>query len=538
MKLSTGAALLAVASFALGACGSGKTTADIAAEQGILLVGNQAEPKTLDPHTDAATPESRIGNSICEGLVRPHPTDDMDVAPGAAASWSSDDLITWTFKLQPEGKWSDGTPVTAQDFVFSWKRALTPALGASYPELLYFIKGAEAFNKGKTDDFSTVGVRAIDASTLEVELVGPTPFFLQLVRNYGYSPVQRAAIEANGAIDDRRNDWAVPGKFVCNGAFTLKEWRTNQYVELEKNPQYWDADNVTLNGIRFLPVENAQTETTMFFGNQLHMTAAMQMGKFPALKERYPDLVHSHPILATTYLAINTQKGALKDPRVRKALSLAIDRETLTEKVLKSGSAPASGVVPQGIPRYARSTAPLFDPERARELLAEAGYPDGQGFPPTELLTISSEDHRKLAEVTQFMWKKNLGIEVAIYNQEWKVYLDSLNSHDFDISYAAWAANYAYPTTFIDSFVTGSTYNAMQWSNPQFDSLIARIKTAPTREAQLALSQQAEDLIADEVPVIPMYWRQRNYLVQERGGGVVARPMNMHSYQDMWFKPE
>lgn len=538
MKLSTGAAFLAVASLALGACGSGKTTADIAAEQGILLVGNQAEPKTLDPHTDPANPEARIGNSLCEGLTRLHPTDDTKVAPGAAESWASDDMITWTFKLRPDGKWSDSTPVTAQDFVFSWKRILTPTLGAVYPEPLYFIKGAEAFNKGQTDDFGTVGVEAVDDLTLQVELVGPTPYFPELTKHYSYSPVKRATIEANGAIDDRRNDWAVPGKFVCNGPFTLKEWRTNQYVEIEKNPHYWDAANVRLNGVRFLPVTNAQTETTMFFGNQLHMTATIQMGKFPTLMEKYPDLLHSDAVLASTYLAINTKKGALKDPRIRKALSLAIDRHTLADKVLKSGATPATGVVPQGIAGYPRSTKPLFDVTEAQRLLAEAGYPGGKGFPPTELLTISSEDHRKLAEVTQFMWKKNLGIEVEIYNQEWKVYVDSLQGHDFDISYAAWAADWAYPTSFIDSFSSGSSYNVMQWSNPRFDALIKDLKVAPTREKQLAIAQNAEDLIAGDVPVIPMYWRRRNYLVQPNVGGVVPRPQMMHSYQDMWFKPE
>lgn len=528
--------LCGLLALALTACGSGAKEADKAIEAKVLLVGNQAEPKTLDVQLSSGVPEARVQKALCEGLTQLDAEDDGKVAPGAAASWEpSDDYRTWTFHLQPGGNWSDGTPVTAQDFVYSYERILSPALGAQYAEMLYLIDGAEQFSAGKTDDFTTVAVKALDEKTLEFQLVGSTPYFPDLIRHHSYFPVPKRAIEANGAMTDRGNDWASPGKFVCNGPFKLKEWRTNQLIEVERNPEYWDAKSVKLNGIRFFPIENAQTETAMFMGRQLHVTSAIQLGKYPTLKQTHPAELHSDAFLAVVYVGVNTKRSALKDPRVREALSLAIDRRSLVENVLKAGQIPASGFVPSALSGYPASDKIEFDVAKAQRLLAEAGYPGGKGFPALEILNVSSDDNRKLGEVIQGMWKQNLGIEMGIYNQEWKVYLDRLQSEDYDVALQSWLGDYAYATTFLELYTSGSGNNHTGWHNAEFDGLIARARRAATEEERIALLKQAEDLIMTDRPTIPLYWPRRNYLVDPRVKGVIPRALGMHSWKDFYF---
>ncbi|AKM09545.1 peptide ABC transporter substrate-binding protein [Croceicoccus naphthovorans] len=522
---------------ALAACGSGGKEADQAIADKILLVGNEAEPKTLDSQINTGMPEARIVSTLCEGLTQMNATDDTKLAPGAAASWEpNDDFSQWTFHMQPNGKWSDGTPVKAEDFVYSWQRILTPALGAQYAEMLYVIKGAEAFNRGQTTDFGTVGVKALDDMTLQVDLVGPTPFFAELVKHHSFFPVPPKQVQAGGGMADRANDWASGTNFVCNGPFKMKEWSTNKLIEVEKNPNYWDAANVALNGIRFYPIENSQTETAMFMGGQLHITSGLQLGKFPIVQKTNPDELRSDPFLALIYMSFNTTRKPFDDLRVRKALSMTIDRKAIIDNVLKAGQTPATGLVPAALTSYPTSDIVKYDEAEAKKLLAEAGYPGGKGFPPAEILTISNEDNRKLAEIVQGMWRQKLGVEFTIYNQEWKVYLATLESLDFDVSFQAWSADYAYPTTFLDIFTSNSGNNHTGWKNAQFDSLIDQARVAPTEAERMKLLSDSETVLLNDAPVAPLYWPRRNYLVDTRVKGVIPRALSIQSYKDISFE--
>jgi len=526
MFLGAGAALT------VAACGKGSREADTAAKAGLLLVGNSAEPKTLDPQLNTGVPEARVIDTMIEGLIIAGPEGDHQLMPGAAESWTSEnDLSRWIFKIRKGAKWSNGDPITADDFVYAWQRMLSPALGTLYAEMLYVIRNAEAFHRGDLTDFSQVGVKAPDPGTLVVDLKGPVPYFDQLVKHHSFYPVNPRAVEANGGMTDRQSGWATLGNYVGNGAFRLKSWITNQMIEVEKNPDYWDQANVKLNGVRFLPVENVQTEDTMFFGDQIHMTSAIQPDKLPGYRKKYPEFVHSEPSLASTYLEFNTKRKPLSDVRVRKALAFALDRKTLVERVLQGGQQAAGGLVPAAMEGYKASTAAHFDPEAARRLLAEAGYPGGKGFPGIEMLIVTADTTRKVAEVLQGMWQEHLGINVGLYNQEWKVFLDRQTSFDFDIAFASWVGDYLDASTFLDLLTTGNGNNHTQWSNARYDALMNKARYTADESARVALMEEAEALAMADMPLAPILWGRRNYLAKTYVKGLVPRLLGVPKYQ-------
>lgn len=520
-------------------CGSRDREVDAAAEAGILLYGNGAEPKSLDPHLVTGVPENHIISSLMEGLISYHPTNDLEPEPGVAESWEHDDAFTvWTFKLRPNAQWSNGDPVTAGDFVYSWERILSPTLGAEYAEMLYVLRNGRAFHQGEIQNFSQVGVKALDDRTLEVTLVGPTPHFLNMLKHYSFFPVNPRAVEQFGGKANRQNSWSTAENYVGNGPFRLTQWTTNQIIKVEKSPTYWDADRVRLSEIHFFPIENVSSEETAFLAGRLHLTSTVSPDKIPTFRESHGEQLRTDPYLGLYFFRINVTRPPFNDPRVREALNLAVDRRMIAERVAQGGQAPASGIVPPGLQGYPASEQVQFNPDRARQLLAEAGFPGGQGFPKKEILINTSEAHRKIAEAIQAMWRENLGIDVGIYNQEWKVYLDSQSALNFDLSRAGWIADYAHPMTFLEIFTTGNGNNDTGWSNSRYDALIGQARTAATEPERMRLMREAESVMLTDLPVIPIYWYTRTYLKDPRLQGWDPKLLDNHPYKYVFFDTE
>jgi oligopeptide transport system substrate-binding protein len=502
-----------------------------------LYVGIGTEPEGLDPHLVTGVTEHYVLLSLLEGLTNVHPKT-LEIEPGVATHWEiSENGLEYTFHLDPLAKWSNGDSVTSQDFMFSFERILTPALGAPYAYMLYSIKNAEAFNKGEIDDFAAVGVKAPDAQTLQFELKAPTPYFLSLSTHYTWWPVHRATVLAHGGMTDRISKWTKPGNFVGNGPFALKKWRLNHSIHVEKNPHYRDEPNVRLNGIHFLPV-NLDTEERAFRAKQLHITSSVPIPRIDWYRKNAPDRMRFDTYLGVYYYLVNTERGPLKDPRVRKALAYSIDREALTEHVLKAGQKPAYHFTPPNTGGYTAEVRFPYDPERARELLAEAGYPDGEGFPKFELLFNTSESHRTVAVAIQQMWQSELGIDISLYNQEWKVYLATRKERKFDIVRAAWIGDYVDPNTFLSLATSANGNNHTNWRNESFDGLIREAAFTQDPEARFELFQEAESILMDEMPVIPIYFYVRSTLIDEAVRGWYPNILDYHPYQDVWLEDE
>ena len=522
---------LVVSSFGLTACGERERDVDTAIEEGILLKGNGGEPKSLDPHLVTGVPENKIIQALIEGLIAYHPEDSTKPAPGVAETWEhNDDYTVWTFNLREDAVWTNGDPVVANDFVYSWQRMLSPALGAEYATMLYVIDGAEAFHQGQTEDFSTVGVRAIDDRTLEVRLKGPTPYFALMLKHYSFYPVNPRVVEEFGGMTNRQSGWSTVENYVGNGPFKIKSWSTNEVLEVEKNPDYWDAETVQLNGIRFFPIENVNTEFTAFQGGRLHVTNEVPTDRIPSLRDQMPDQLRIEPYLGSYFYRVNVTREPFDDPRVREALALAIDKKLIVERVTQGGQTPATGFVPE-MEGYTSSQKVQTNVARAKELLAEAGYPDGRGFPNAEILINTSESHRKVAEAIQAMWREALGIEVGIYNQEWKVYLDSQSSLNYDLSRSGWIGDYVHPSTFLDIFTTGNGNNDTGWSNAEYDRLIAQAQVAGDETERVQLLKQAEAILLEELPVLPIYWYTRVYMKDPRVEGWEPKLLDNHPYK-------
>ena len=511
---------LAVAmALALAGCGDRETPADIGVRSGMLLTGNGVEPRTLDPQLNTGSPDGRVISTLSEGLVTQDPDDPFGVRPGVAESWEHDsEYKIWTFHLRQDAKWSDGSPLTAQDFLYSYRRILTPALGAELAELFYGIRGAEAFNKGQTDDFASVGFDAPDGRTLVITADAPMPHLIQMLATYTFYPVQQAAVEANGGMTARDNGWFELGKYVGNGPFVLSDWKTNQYIEVTKNPNYWDAANVKLNAIRFFAIENQKSELNAYLSGQLHMTniGSVPVERIASLKQSHPDELVTDRQPNANFYVLNVDSEALGDVRVRKALSLALDRKLLVERVLLGEETPIGGITPLGLPGYDAAPAPPADPERARALLAEAGYPGGKGFPPMEILINTLEKNRKLAEAIQAMWKSTLGIQVGIYNQEWKVFLDTRRARDFAIARSGWYGFYPGPGAYLTLMTSDSANNETGWSNPRYDALVKQALATGDLGQRNALFAKAEAILIEEAPIIPLYSGSQNSMIDPR----------------------
>jgi oligopeptide transport system substrate-binding protein len=521
-----------------GATSSGsETRVEEGTRLGVFHKGNYGEPQGLDPHVTTGIPENYILTSLFEGLVVKNPTT-LEVEPGVAEAWEvSPDGLTYTFHLRNDAKWSNGDPLTAEDFRWSWERALLPELANQYNYNFFPIVNAEAFAKGEITDFSQVGVTVIDPATLQVQLRAPAPYLLQLFDHHSTYPVHRATIESFGSPSDRLTAWARPGSLVSNGPFMLTEWEVNSHVRAEKNPNYWDADKVKLNAIVFYPTENLTTEERMFRDGQLHFTEDVPIGKVPVYRAEDPEVLEISPYLGTYYFQINTTRPPFDDVRVRKALSFSIDRALLVETVLEDVFTPAYSLVPPGTLGYQPPQTFSYDPEQAKQLLADAGYPGGQGFPPFELLYNTHEQHQKIAVALQQMWQQTLGVQANLLNQEWQVYLDAQNNMNYDVSRRGWIGDYVDPNTFLDLFITEGGNNNTGFSNARYDQIVGH--DAPAKQdsqERFALYNEAETLLMEAMPIIPIYTYQSKHLISRCVQGMPENIMDWITWKYVYLE--
>ena len=500
-------------------------------EKQVLRLGNGAEPEGLDPQIVTGVPEHFILAALLEGLLSEHPKT-LAPEPGVAEQWQiSEDGREYTFKLRSNAKWTNGDSVKASDFVYSYQRMLTPALGSKYAYMLHVLKNAKAFNEGTLKDFSKVGVKAVDDNTLVLILEEPTPYFLQLINHYSWYPVHPPTIKKFGGMTQRDSKWTQPENFVGNGSFRLKEWKLNEHVLVEKSATYWDAAKVKLEKIYFLPITSAETEEKMFRDNQLHATQTIPLTRIEHYQKKESDVLRVDPYLGTYFYRVNVNHKALKDKRVRQALAMSINRHEITRFVLKAGQIPAYHITPPNTAGYTARAKFEFNPERARELLSEAGFPDGRDFPKIDIYYNTSEAHKQVAEAIQQMWKKTLNIDVGLENQEWKVYLDNVNKVNYHVARAGWIGDYNDPNTFLDMWLTGGGNNQTGWSNARYDQLIKEAAKAGDPKARFEKFQEAEAILIDEMPVIPIYFYVSLSLVKPNVRGWYPNILDHHPYK-------
>ena len=499
----------------LSACSSGESNVAVGNRTGVLHYGIGAEVQTLDPHVLSDTGAWELSGALFEGLIRLN-AETLEPEPGVAESWElSDDGLTLIFKLNPQAKWSNGDSVTAGDFVWSWQRSLHPSMGNILAEYLYPIKNAEPYAKGLIDDPEQLGVQAVDKFTLKVQLENPTPYIYELLSAPASYPVHRATIEKYGDATARYTQWTRVDNMVNNGPFNLTDWKMYRHLRVERSQTYWDVANVGLKAIMFRPIDNATAEEKMFRAGQLHVTNQVPVNKIAAYAAFDDSPYVQAPLLGTYYYLFNIKNPPVNDVRVRKALAMAIDRQLLAGKVLQGTALTSASIVPPGIPGYPAQHHVDFDPAQARQLLADAGYAGGEGWPGLELFYNTNENHRRIAIAVQQMWKEHLNIEVTLANQEWKVYLDTVDSKQFRLARMGWIGSFVDPGTFLNKFTTHGATNRTGFSNTRYDEIIKKLApAASSRSERYTLMGEAEKLFMGQYALIPIFSYTGKHLVQ------------------------
>lgn len=525
--------LLAAALLGLGLTGCGGQAPS--AKGNVLHIGNGTEPSDLDPQTVTGRPESNILRTLGEGLVARHPQT-LEPSPGQAESWEiSDDGTVYTFLLRADAKWSNGDSVTAHDFVGSFKRMLTPSLAAEYSYQLHLLKNGEAYNNGELTDFSQVGAKAIDDRTLEVTLDHPTGYFLNLLSHQSWFPVHLPTVEKFGGLDRKGSRWTRPENYVGNGPFILKEWAPNQHILVERSPTYWGAADVRLDGVRFYPIENADTEERMFRTGQLDVTRSLPLSKIDEYRTNHQDVLQVDDFLTAAYYRVNVTRPHLQDPRVRRALALAIDRVGLAREIFSETKTPAWHFTPK-MPGFTPPDTFEDNVNKAQALLAEAGFPGGKGLPQIEILYPTSDSGRIVCEALQSMLRANLGIDVTLYNQEFKVYLDTLQQQNYDVAWSAWVGDYPDPMTFLDMNVTDGGNNRTGWSSARYDQLVQDVQAVRDPKERAEVFYEMERLLGEEAPVIPLYFYTSVYAKSPEVKGWYGTLLDIHPFQDIWLE--
>lgn len=528
-------ALLCAPAVFCASCSERETPAEKAVEEKILLVGNAADPATLDPTLATGVTESKILNGLFEGLVTAD-TSTLEVKPAVAKSWEiSEDGLTYTFYLDEKAKWSDGSRVTAGDFVFAMRRAVNPVMGSEYVSMLMPIKNARKIASGETKDFSMLGATAISDNILKIELEEPVPYFLSMLYHGIYFPLPQKTLEKFGAAENRDALWTRPQNMVSNGPFVLAKWNINDKVSIRKNPLYRDAESIQINGVDFFPISNINTEDRAFRAGQLHITESVAPTRMDAIRRDMPQNLRRDDWLGVYYYLINTRRPPLDDARVRKALALAIDRKAIIDTFLKAGQNPATSFVPQNCDGYVLDDESKIreDIAKAKKLLAEAGYPDGKGFPNIRLTYNTSELHKPIAEAIQQMWKRNLGVTVEMYNLSWPAYLAARREGDFDIARASWVGDFAAPESFLQVFESDSGLNHSGFASKKYDELIKEAADSKSRAGRLEKLAAAERELMDAMPVMPIYFYAKVYLISPDVKGWNANLLDYHNFKNV-----
>jgi oligopeptide transport system substrate-binding protein len=510
----------------LAACSGPEKRAD-------LVVLNGAEPETIDPALATGQLDGRICYALFDGLY--HFDRFGKPQPGIATSYDlSDDATVYTFHLRPDAKWSNGDAVTANDFVESWKRALLPETASEYAYVFYYIKNAAPFNEGTLKEFEQVGVHAIDANTLRVELNNPTPYFLSLCSFWTYLPVHMPTVKRYG------DDWIKPGKIVGNGAFTLKEWRLNYRIRMEKNPLFWDASRVQLQTVDALPIENSITAYNFYaskIADLIPDAVLTPHSLIPELKTR-PDF-HAAPFLGNYFLRFNVKRKPFNDVLVRQAFCMVIDRERIVTKITQAGEPPAYSFTPPGTASgYVPTKQFGRNIDKAKALLAEAGYPGGIGFPTVSFLYDNKKLNDDIAVELQSMLAQDLGIRVDLQKQEAKVYLNTMNRLDYDVCKSSWVGDYDDPNTFLECFLSNSGNNRTGWSNGDYDKLIASAATERDPAKRLEILGKAENILLNEgTPMCPLYFYMGiNIYDSATFGGIEPNLIDTHPFREIYRK--
>lgn len=496
------------------------------AEKQTLVRNNGSEVQSLDPHKIEGVPESNVSRDLFEGLL----VSDVEGHPsaGVAEKWENKDFKVWTFHLRKDAKWSDGSPVTAHDFVYSWQRLADPKTASPYASYLQYghIANIDDIIAGKKPT-SDLGVKALDDNTFEVTLSEPVPYFYKLLVHPSVSPVPKNVVEKFG------DKWTQPANIVTNGAYKLKDWVVNERIVLERNTNYWDNAKTVINQVTYLPISSEVTDVNRYRSGEIDMTYNnMPIELFQKLKQEIPKEVHVDPYLCTYYYEINNQKAPFTDVRVRTALKLALDRGIIVNKVKNQGDLPAYSYTPP----YTDG-AKLVEPEwfkwsqdkrnaEAKKLLAEAGYTADKPLT-FNLLYNTSDLHKKLAIAVASIWKKNLGVDVKLENQEWKTFLDSRHQGTFDVARAGWCADYNEPTSFLNTMLSDSSNNTAHYKSPAFDKLIADTLQVTDEAQRTELYTKAEQQLDKDSAIVPVYYYVNARLVKPWVGGYTGKdPMD------------
>lgn len=488
--------------------------------------GNSADPESLDPHKTSTVYEAHILRDLFEGLVMQDAK--ANLIPGAAESWTiSDDGKVYTFKLRPGAVWSNGDPVTADDFVYSFRRLEDPATGAEYASMLYVIKGAEDVNsgKGKPED---IGVKAIDPNTLEITLVDPTPYFLEMLTHQATYPVNKASIEKLG------DDWIKPGNLVSNGAFTLAEFVPNDHIRLVKNPKFHDAANVALDAVVYYPTEDRSTAVKRFEAGELDSNDDIPTEQLAELKAKFGDAIHIAPYLGTYYYAMKWDKEPWNNVKLRQAISMAIDRDFLAEKVWNNSMIPAYGMVPPGIEGYQSYEADYANMDQldredaAKKILESLGYTPEHPLH-MEIRYNTSENHKNTAVAIQEQLKP-LGVEVTLVNTDTKTHYAFLeNKGDYDVARAGWIADYKDPESFLGISEKASGNNYSNYDDPKFEDLMKQA-TADGGDPAKRMKDlsDAEKVLVDDIGNLPLLFYSTHNLVSSKLKGWEDNVMDIH----------
>ena len=504
------------------------------AEKQELVRNNGSEPSSLDPHKVESDVENNIISDLFEGLVSVSPAGEIE--PRLAEKWENKDNTVWTFHLRPGVTWSDGTAITAQDIVWSWQRLVSPLTAspyASYPGNMHIVNGAEIAQGQKAPE--TLGVKAIDDATLEVTLTQPNTAFLAMLAHPSLVPLDKVLISRYG------DKWTKPEHIVTSGPYKLSQWVVNERIVAERNPRYWDNAHTVINKVTYLPISSETADVNRYKAGEIDIVYTVPINQFAQLKKTMGDQLDVSPQLATYYYEFNTTRPPFNDPRVRRALNMALDKDIIAEKVLGQGQRPAwlisqpdIGGVKLHNPEYASWPREKRIAE-AKKLLSEAGYNETHPLV-FNLLYNTSESHQRIAIAASSMWKKNLGVEAKLQNQEWKTMLDAMHTHNFDAVRYAWIADYDDAATFLNNFRTGDSENTSQYSNPAYDEALRNAAKASDTTARGKFYQQAEDLLGQDVPAIPVYHYVRTHLVKPWVGGFTPDKLGYYYTKDMYIK--
>jgi oligopeptide transport system substrate-binding protein len=466
-----------------------------------------------------------VALGLFEGLVQYDPETNLGV-PALADSWSaSPDGLVYTFKLRA-AKWPDGRSVTAGDFVYAMERILDPATGADYAYMpCMVIKGAAEFYAGE-GSFEDVGIRAIDDRTIEYTLTGPAPYFVDMTAHNAFWPLPRWAIEKFG------DQWTEPGKIVTNGPFLLGGWARYDHVDLVRNARYWDAAKVSLKRIRIMSSDDTDADYDAYKAGGADWMHGVPLSRIDEIMLR-TDFQRSAQV-GTYFYCFNVTKAPVDNVLVRQALSAAIDRKILVEDVTRGGQVPTASFVPP-LPGYAPQAGQDYDPEKARSLLAKAGYPDGKGFPRLTIYYNTNEGHKAVAEYVKAQWKKNLGIDVSLKNMEFKSFVDLRSkSHNFAVCRHGWLGDYLDANTMLDLFVSGGGNNDACYANPEYDALIEAARLAPAGK-RAAILGKAEALLLSDAVVLPLYhYANQDLIDTARWGGWYPTPLGFHPWKYLY----